>query len=303
MLCLVFLFASLSPSKFVPASRVAACARLRTEFLAYVAQMRALRYSFVSIKGIYYQAEIQGVPLTWIEPHHRFAQQPTMIVDYRVMLSFLELYEAVLTFVNFKLYHDLGLTYPPPVDASADGAGVHLGATILTKAVPAVIQPRAPLAVSSSSSGSGSTSAAGVAPSDSQLAELRDKLSGLDRESEAAKADASGLTATDAPEDVVEADAPSAHPDVAALRELFASCYFYCGRCGPPVHSRSIAPRAITLAFPRRLLERARLPPDCSFGMLCADHSCNMSPPSQRDADSRSRACGPVVRWPCRLGR
>ena len=39
--------------------------------------------------------------LTWVAPH-AFAQQPTMAVDYRVMLSFLELYEATLKLL-FKL--------------------------------------------------------------------------------------------------------------------------------------------------------------------------------------------------------
>ena len=129
-LCLIMLFASLSPSKYVPAKRVQTCARLRREFLAYVAKTRSLRHTFISIKGIYYQAEVHGVTLTWVEPHHGFAQQPTMTVDYRVMLSFLELYEAVVTFVNFKLYHDLGMAYPPPLDANADDAGVHLAANL-----------------------------------------------------------------------------------------------------------------------------------------------------------------------------
>ena len=41
-LCLVFLFASLSPSKFVHNARVQTCARLRREFLAYIARTRAL---------------------------------------------------------------------------------------------------------------------------------------------------------------------------------------------------------------------------------------------------------------------
>ena len=126
VLCLVFLFASLSPSQYVPAARVEACSRLRRELMAYVARTRALRYVFISIKGIYYQADVCGVTLTWVEPHHSFAQQPTMAVDYRVMTSFLELYEAVLTFVNFKLYHDLGMVYPPQIDAKADGAGALL---------------------------------------------------------------------------------------------------------------------------------------------------------------------------------
>lgn len=83
VLCLVFLFASLAPSKLVPATTVQACARLRREFLAYVARTRALRKVFVSIKGIYYEAEVAGVTLTWVEPHHSFAQQPTMEVRRR----------------------------------------------------------------------------------------------------------------------------------------------------------------------------------------------------------------------------
>ena len=55
-ICLVFLFASLSPSKFVHAPRIQACSRLRREFLAYVARTRSLRAVFISIKGIYYKA-------------------------------------------------------------------------------------------------------------------------------------------------------------------------------------------------------------------------------------------------------
>ena len=177
-LCLVFLFASLSPSKYVPAARVNECARLRREFLAYVARTRALRYVFISIKGIYYQAEVNGVTLTWIEPHHSFAQQPTMSVDYRVMSSFLELYEAVLTFVGFKLYHDLGLSYPPKIDAKADGAGVHLGAAILAPKPTAATAAAPPLALTNKTPAAAPSSAALTS---TQLASLRSKLRGMDQ--------------------------------------------------------------------------------------------------------------------------
>ena len=34
-------------------------------------------------------------------------------VDYKVMLTFLEFYEVLMTFVNFKLFHTLGSSYPP----------------------------------------------------------------------------------------------------------------------------------------------------------------------------------------------
>ena len=63
-------------------------------------------------------------------------------VDYRVMLSFLEFYEALLTFINFKLYHTEGLVYPPPRDATADASGAHLAAIVL-KAAPTAA-PRSP---------------------------------------------------------------------------------------------------------------------------------------------------------------
>lgn len=36
-------------------------------------------------------------------------------VDFRVMLVFVEFYETLLEFVNFKLYNSLNLKYPPQV--------------------------------------------------------------------------------------------------------------------------------------------------------------------------------------------
>ena len=117
-LCLVFLFASLAPDKLIPVKRIQHCARLAREFQAYVARAKCLRHTFISIKGIYYQADVMGVTVTWVVPHG-FAQQPTMTVDYRIMLSFLELYEALLTFVNFKLYHARGLHYRQSIGGAA----------------------------------------------------------------------------------------------------------------------------------------------------------------------------------------
>lgn len=100
-LCLIHLFASISSSRLVPPQRVHKCLQLAREWQSYVARTHSLRKVFISIKGFYYQAEINGVTVTWVVPH-TFAQQPTMQVDYRVMLSFLELYETLLSFVNFK---------------------------------------------------------------------------------------------------------------------------------------------------------------------------------------------------------
>jgi pescadillo protein len=47
-------------------------------------------------------------------------------VDYRVMLTFLEFYHTLLQFVNFKLYHALGVQYPPVVDPRLEEAAAGL---------------------------------------------------------------------------------------------------------------------------------------------------------------------------------
>ena len=36
----------------------------------YVIESRALRKAFISIKGYYFQAEVQGSIVTWVVPHH-----------------------------------------------------------------------------------------------------------------------------------------------------------------------------------------------------------------------------------------
>eukprot|EP00325_Prymnesiales_sp_UTEX-LB-985_P007711 CAMPEP_0174711800 /NCGR_PEP_ID=MMETSP1094-20130205/13007_1 /TAXON_ID=156173 /ORGANISM="Chrysochromulina brevifilum, Strain UTEX LB 985" /LENGTH=724 /DNA_ID=CAMNT_0015910789 /DNA_START=66 /DNA_END=2245 /DNA_ORIENTATION=+ len=235
-LCLVFLFATLSPSQFVHAPRIQSCARLKREFLAYIARTKALRNVFISIKGIYYQAEVNGVRLTWVEPHHSFAQQPTMSVDYRVMLSFLELHEALITFVNFKLYHDLALAYPPAIDTAADDSGVHLGAAILAPkpAAPRTAVPAAanPLALTSNGG-----QADGKALSSAQLASLQSKLATVDQ----SVTDADGA-ANDEGEgepggnlaggnDAFEEGALT--PEAISIRDLFKGCCFWCGRETP----------------------------------------------------------------------
>ncbi|KAG6881582.1 mRNA-binding ribosome synthesis protein nop7, partial [Termitomyces sp. T32_za158] len=49
-------------------------------------------------------------------------------VDVRVMLTFLELYQTLLGFVFFKLYADIGLVYPPPLDLKKEEEGAGVGA-------------------------------------------------------------------------------------------------------------------------------------------------------------------------------
>ncbi|KAF7339913.1 Pescadillo-like protein [Mycena venus] len=126
-LCMVFLFASLPSNARLPASLTENCARLAAEWQLYVMHTRSLRKTFLSIKGIYYQAEIMDQTVTWLVPY-QFTQNIPADVDVRVMLTFLELYQTLLGFVFFKLYTDSGLIYPPPLDVKKDEGGAGVGA-------------------------------------------------------------------------------------------------------------------------------------------------------------------------------
>ena len=62
------LFANLPASPQVSATVIANCARLSAEWQLYVMRSRSLRKVFLSIKGIYYQAEVKGQTITWLVP-------------------------------------------------------------------------------------------------------------------------------------------------------------------------------------------------------------------------------------------
>lgn len=132
-LCLVHLFAMMPAGKGVDANTSENCLRLVREWNNYVAASRSLTKVFVSIKGIYYQANVQGQTVTWLVPH-QFTPTMDKRVDVRVMLTFLEFYEVLLKFVNFQLYTDLGVAYPPKIDLQLDQAGAQLAALQLERA-------------------------------------------------------------------------------------------------------------------------------------------------------------------------
>lgn len=133
-LCLAALFANLpgSVAQGIRTRRVRNCKRLMNEFLNYVIQTHALKKSFVSIKGYYYQAEIMGETLTWVSPH-KFTQELPREIDYSIMLNFLELYECILNFVNFRLYTSKNLVYPPIIDRINDAQGKDIAAVNIEK--------------------------------------------------------------------------------------------------------------------------------------------------------------------------
>lgn len=117
----------------------------------------------MSIKGVYYQAEVLDQTVTWLVPY-QFTQNVSKLlfslskpclmiisqipsdVDVRVMLTFLELYQTLLGFVFFKLYADAALIYPPPLDANKEESGAGVGAFSLqvsTHAANTTVTPKA----------------------------------------------------------------------------------------------------------------------------------------------------------------
>jgi pescadillo len=191
-LCLLSLFATLpaSHSHGIAPSRVANCKRLINEFTHYVTRTNALRRVFVSIKGYYYQAEIEGEMMTWVTPH-RFSQALPTEVDYSVMLTFLELYECMVNFVNFRLYTSHNLAYPPKVDHCADAAGHDVEALRPEKAMPASTVASKPLL----SSAAIAAAKAAAASATNGVIEEEDDEDGAEMDNEVAKSCDEGIVA------------------------------------------------------------------------------------------------------------
>ncbi|KAJ5949156.1 hypothetical protein N7454_000740 [Penicillium verhagenii] len=129
-LSLLFLFATLPSTTHVPHKTIALCQRVCHEFQHYLITTNSLRRSFLSIKGIYYQATIQGQDIMWLVPY-RFVQRVNGDVDYRIMATFVDFYTTLLGFVNFRLYSSIGLRYPPKFDTRSDENGAELAAFTL----------------------------------------------------------------------------------------------------------------------------------------------------------------------------
>ncbi|KAF4472508.1 pescadillo development [Fusarium albosuccineum] len=129
-LSMLFLFANLPSTSMVPAKMIARCERLCLEFQHYLIVSQSVTKSFLSIKGIYYQANIQGEEVLWLVPY-KFNQRVVGDVDFRIMGTFIEFYMTLLSFVNFRLYTSIGLKYPPKFDEAKDENAAELGAFTL----------------------------------------------------------------------------------------------------------------------------------------------------------------------------
>ncbi|QCE08181.1 pescadillo [Vigna unguiculata] len=147
-LTMVHLFAALpaSESKKIEVECVHKCRRLAHEWQAFISRTHKLRKTFVSVKGIYYQAEVEGQMITWLTPHS-LQQVVSDDVDIVTMLNFLQLYEPLLSFVNFRLYHSINLKYPPILDPRLEALAADLYALsryVSTKNGSSVVNSEAP---------------------------------------------------------------------------------------------------------------------------------------------------------------
>ena len=66
---MIFLFSSLPSTAKVAPSLVENCARVAAEWQLYVMHTHSLRKAFLSIKGVYYQAEVFDQTVTWLVPY------------------------------------------------------------------------------------------------------------------------------------------------------------------------------------------------------------------------------------------
>lgn len=112
---MLFLFANMPATDSVGHRITNEAEKLTNHWLAYVARERLIKKVFVSIKGVYYLATVKGQEVRWLVPF-KFPTNIPSDIDFRIMLTFLELYSTLLHFVLFKLYSDSGLVYPPPID-------------------------------------------------------------------------------------------------------------------------------------------------------------------------------------------
>lgn len=116
---MLFLFANLPATDQVSSTITREAQAICNQWLAFVARERLVRKVFVSIKGVYYQADVRGEEVRWLVPY-KFPENIPSDVDFRIMLTFLEFYSTLMHFVLYKLYTDIGLVYPPKLDVQKD---------------------------------------------------------------------------------------------------------------------------------------------------------------------------------------
>ncbi|VUG19254.1 NOP7 [Brettanomyces bruxellensis] len=114
---MLFLFSNMRATTKVHSKVVRQATELTNQWMAYIARQGALKKVFVSIKGVYYSANIKGQEIIWLVPF-KFPQNIPSDIDFKVMVTFLEFYATLLHFVLYRLYTEAGLVYPPKINES-----------------------------------------------------------------------------------------------------------------------------------------------------------------------------------------
>ncbi|KAJ3303040.1 mRNA-binding ribosome synthesis protein nop7 [Blyttiomyces sp. JEL0837] len=255
-LSMIFLFATLPANGVIPTTHIETCHRLASEFQHYVMASKSLKKCFISIKGIYYQAEIHGQDVTWVVPHS-FSQDTPPDVDFRIMGTFLELHETLVKFVNYRLYRDLNLAYPPTVDDRREREGAGLAAYVIETSDGRQLLDR----IATANAAAAATAAAGKSKKqmDKRLKTLSQKISAIAEKDTAQNG--GGATGDDddndkeldelldvpeaieAPMDVSEevptlrdASGANSSSSDASAGGLFKSCVFFLSREVPRPH-------------------------------------------------------------------
>ncbi|KAH7018359.1 Pescadillo N-terminus-domain-containing protein [Microdochium trichocladiopsis] len=235
-LSMLFLFANLPSTAAVPAKMVAKCERLCLEFQHYIITSHSLQKSFLSIKGIYYQANIQGEDVLWLVPY-KFNQRVVGDIDFRIMGTFVEFYMTLLKFINFRLYTAAGLKYPPVFDQAKDDLAGELGAFKLEGNRAAIEGEQAPKQITSG----GSTTSAG--PDPKTQAAVNKLLSQMRQQDDSSEPRSQGASVNDDEiTDSLDKFEPAAPGGDVLLQpsydgndagSLFANCTFYLSRETP----------------------------------------------------------------------
>lgn len=116
---------------------ISECSRLITELKLYTIKTHSLKKVFLGIKGIYYEMVAPGqggdmIPVRWLEGYE-FQQNIPHDVDFRILLTFVDLYRTLIKFVLFKLYTEENLVYPPPINTELEEQGENVGAMQLVE--------------------------------------------------------------------------------------------------------------------------------------------------------------------------
>ena len=100
--------------------QIETCRRLCSEFASFCIVKRALRAAFVSIKGIYYQVELNGEHVLWVTPHN-FSHQ-VCICTCTYTLAMFHCPPLLLSSTLFLYSTLLYSTLSPLVSQNANGA-------------------------------------------------------------------------------------------------------------------------------------------------------------------------------------